>query len=178
MAKLVHQPRVKGQRDHFMLGLLQKASWRTATSDKLRSSHLKCKRHTIGSWNWKVDFGFRLSWVQSSCGVIEHLYVCVSVCLCECVGLYVCMCVHVRVWVCLSVYLSHLLDGLLTTWAAFLDKRSLYGSCFQKLQTWVVFMSHKERAPLSQLLCQSLLGPLQTFCPPTTVWHRMGCHGG
>lgn len=105
---LVQLPRVKGKRDHFMLGLPQKASWRTVASDR-NLKLLKCKRPIIGSWNWKVHFDFRL---ELGSGVTWCHLGCVCACVCAC------MC------------LSHLLGRLLTVRAAFFSgKFSLYDSC-------------------------------------------------
>lgn len=119
MAKLVPQPRVRGQRDHFMLRLLQKASQRTAASDRnpaqvILSVKSMLLAHKIG----KSTSISGVSWVQRSWGVMEHHYVHVTVCVsvCLCVGVW-CVC------------LSYLLVGLLTVWIAFLGKFPLYGSC-------------------------------------------------
>ena len=105
---------------------------------KSHSSHHKCKRHVISSWNWKVHFDFRGELGPEFMG-------------CHWTPFCACVCV------CVSVCLSHLLVGLLTVWTTFSGKLPLYGSC---LRTRAVFVSHKQRALLFQLLCQSLIGPL------------------
>lgn len=132
-----------------MLGLLHEASWRTVVSDRKSSQiNLSVKGvlspHNIGKYTLVSDWA----------GSRFHT------------GHWAHECVHAppvpsRFW-------------LLTVWAAFSSKLSIDNCCLQRLQTQVVFILHKEWNLLLPLCHWSLLGPLQTFCPPATVWREGG----
>ena len=139
VSKWVQQPGVKGQRDRLMLELLQKASRRTAASDR-NANQLKYQRHIISSWNWRVHVGFRLSWAQSSRGVTGHVCVCV--------------CTHV------CIHLSHLLVRLLAGWA-----HSQAGSLGQ-LQTQAVLLSPRREAPFPSFSSDPCPAPCRPLAHP------------